>query len=311
MRAMPRTARKTRPGLAYHVIWRFVDRGWYFIDDEERDFYLHQLGRALATSDWRCVSYALMSNHVHLHMLAGATQMEGWTKRAHSFFARWMNRRHGRLGPLFADRPKDYAFLPANEGQLLAYIHNNPVRAGVVQRARDSTWTSHRAYVGLARRPQWLHVDLGMARVGLANKADFDAWIDATPGSRCDVELTAQRRSARSIGGVQVATPLTDGRATMTSLVAKPYAHIRPDPRRVIDVIVALTGCGSVEFRSRNRDPRLSRVRMLVVQTGRSHGPTPVACAHARRANGTLPRTNQKRARQRTRRQPSGRSQSG
>ena len=39
---------------------------------------------------------------------------------------------------------------------LLRYVHNNPVRAGVVDRASDSNWSSHRAYLGLEESPKWL-----------------------------------------------------------------------------------------------------------------------------------------------------------
>jgi hypothetical protein len=40
--------------------------------------------------------------------------------------------------------------------ELIRYVHNNPVRAGVVARASESGWSSHRAYLGLASCPSWL-----------------------------------------------------------------------------------------------------------------------------------------------------------
>ncbi|MDX2086882.1 MAG: hypothetical protein SFX73_03480 [Kofleriaceae bacterium] len=264
---MPRTARRNRPGLAYHVIWRFVDRAWYFRDDEERGQYLRLLGRALELTDWRCFAYALMSSHVHLYLCAGLAPMSSWTKRAHSYFAQWLNRRHERIGPVFADRPTDYAFLPSSEPNLLAYIHNNPVRAGVVQRARDSTWTSHRAYIGLVRPPTWLRVDEGRARTGLVG-VDVDSWLEATPGMRHDLALRPRRGDVRKLGAVELGSPLLDQEHTMVSIVARPFAHVRMPPSRVVEVVAILTGCDRLQLCSPRKHPALVTARAIVARVG-------------------------------------------
>src|SRR5262249_28730155 len=124
-----RSARRNLPGVVYHCIWRFVDREWLIQDDEDRLTYMRMLGRSLEKSDWRCFAYPLMSRPFRLARLAGATPMASWSKPVHSPFARWMNERYGMLGSLFANRGKDYAIGPAKEASVVAYIHNNPVRA--------------------------------------------------------------------------------------------------------------------------------------------------------------------------------------
>src|ERR1043165_5525188 len=130
-----RVARYIHIGAVHHVICRFVDREWFIRDAHERSRYLELLGEALLKSDWRCMAYALMSSHLHFAMVPGDQDLEHWTKAVNSPFARWMNNRYERLGPLFADRPATYAMKPQDEGALIAYIHNNPVRAGVARRA--------------------------------------------------------------------------------------------------------------------------------------------------------------------------------
>jgi hypothetical protein len=50
-------------------------------------------------------SYAVMSSHIHLLLVAGTSTFDFLIRRAHSGFARWLNRRQGRLGPVFAQRP--------------------------------------------------------------------------------------------------------------------------------------------------------------------------------------------------------------
>src|SRR6185436_11515539 len=134
--------------------------------------------------------------------------------------ANWMNARRDRLGPLFADRPATYAMRPDSDGPLIAYIHNNPVRAGVVARAGDCNWTSHPIYVGTALAPAWLHVDEGLARCGVV-ASEFDAWVAGSAMNRESPNLKAISRVARTRGALHVGTP-TIG-PTDVPLVARPF----------------------------------------------------------------------------------------
>ena len=134
---MSRRPRSTTEGLVYHLISRFVDRDWFITCAEERAMYLRLFGDAVAKSDWLCLAYAVMSNHIHLALLAGE-QPVSWLRDAHSPFANWMNERHDRIGPMFVRGPKDKPVQPGGVGRLIAYIHNNPVRAGVVTSPAES-----------------------------------------------------------------------------------------------------------------------------------------------------------------------------
>ncbi len=164
---MPRKPRHSEPGTVYHLISRFVDRAWFIEDEQDRSYYLHLLGRALEQSDWSALSYAVMSSHFHHGVVAGEQPLDEWIRRVHSPFADWLNKKYGRIGTIFVRGPKQLAVQPTGIARLLAYIHNNPVRAGVVADASLSTWTSHRAYLGLAPVPSWLHVEAGLHLAGL------------------------------------------------------------------------------------------------------------------------------------------------
>ena len=194
---MPRTRRRISTGNVYHLISRFVDREWFITCDEERDLYLRLLGHALMESDWRCLAYAIMSNHIHLATVAGAEPLDSWLRRVHSPFANEMNARHDRIGPLFVRGPKDIPVDSSRVGNVIAYIHNNPVRAGLVARARDSTWTSHRAYVGCSNVPPWLWVEEGLERAGFVDEDEFDTWVADPESDREETEniQALERRS--------------------------------------------------------------------------------------------------------------------
>ena len=278
---MPRPHRWSLSGVLYHCIWRFVDRQWFFESDEEREVYLFLLGRALGRSDWRCVAYALMSNHIHLAVIAGKRPMSSWTIAVNSPFAAWMNKRRGRLGSVFADRAKDYRVLPAHEGSVIAYIHNNPVRARVVRRARESSWTSHRAYAGLVHAPEWLAVAEGLVRSGFDDGRAFDAWVNDTPGESAEVWLGRMTKKLAGRGALEIGTAVGNGVAASVPVFVRSGAHIRPEPTRIVDVVSELCGVSKAVVCSRRRIPAAVAARAISAHCGRETGVTTTDLAAA------------------------------
>jgi REP element-mobilizing transposase RayT len=236
---MPRVARCIHPRSVHHVISRFVDRSWFFQDDDERERYLVMLGRALSRTDWRCLAYCVMSNHVHLVLVAGRLPLSAWARRVHSPFAQWMNARRGRLGPLFADRPAAHVVPPTRVPEVMAYVHNNPVRAGVVAAPEASSWSSHAAYVGKAPAPLWLDVDEGLARAGCAGDAARFAELVASRAGQLELpNLPLLRQAARRRGPVEVGTPIL-GEPIAVPIVARPLATLRPAALDVLEKVSA------------------------------------------------------------------------
>jgi hypothetical protein len=266
-----RIARCIEPGVVYHVISRFVDRGWFFSADEERDKYLFLFGRAVQHSDWTSLSYCLMSNHIHHGLLAGAAPMSAIFKKAHSPFANWMNERHHRIGPIFADRPASWATRPENEARLIAYIHNNPVRAGVVTRARDSSWSSHRAFINAEAAPPWLDVETARRRSGIEG-SEFDRWVDGVHDLGETDTLAGIHRAARKRGALELGTPTAA--PVVVPLVARRFARILPDPREVIDVVAELLRIEPKQFRSRSTKQSAVAARCIAVHSGVALGIT-------------------------------------
>lgn len=262
---MPRIARTNAPGVFQHVIARFVDRRWLFQDDEERAQYLVRLGRALARSDWRCVAWCLMSNHIHLGMIGGTRPLESWAKKTHAPFANWLNERHGRLGPVFAERPATFLVPAAQEASVLAYIHNNPVRANLASRARLSRWSSHRAYVGLDAAPPWLDVATGLRRTGFATARAFETFVDAGRARSLDVpDATVARRAVRRDGPFELASPILTEPVEFP-IVARPFVLARTTPARVLDAVADHVGIAPLAATRRYGRGDISIVKRLVV----------------------------------------------
>ena len=154
---MPRYARIHVTGGLFHVISRFHDRRYYLDIEGARDRYLELLGNAAASHNGRIIAYCLMSSHVHLVLQLSTDPIGLLMRKVNAPFGAWVNQKRGGLGTILADRPRSVLVHSDTYGMgLIRYVHNNPVSAGVVSRASESGWSSHRAYLGLASCPSWL-----------------------------------------------------------------------------------------------------------------------------------------------------------
>jgi REP element-mobilizing transposase RayT len=187
------------PGCVYHFVARFVAKQWFIESEHERHQYLRLLGLSLEVSDWECIAFAVMSNHIHLCMVAGESPLASWARNPHSTFAEWMNERHERIGAVFTRGPSQRAVRLDGVANVIAYIHCNPVRAGVVAHARESTWTSHAAYLDRSKAPSWLRIDKGLELLGIADGTMLDAWVEGGALDRNELEhaMVAHRGPGR------------------------------------------------------------------------------------------------------------------
>ncbi|HZI65900.1 MAG TPA: transposase [Thermoanaerobaculia bacterium] len=153
---MPRPPRLEFSGAVYHVVARGNEQRDVFRNDSDREFYLDRLAHYRDRFRFRLYAYCLMTNHVHLALETGPVFLSRIVLALHGSYAQAFNRRHGRVGHLFQGRYK--AFLVQKASYLLAlvrYIHENPVKAGLVAEAPNYRWSSDRFYRG-ARAPDWL-----------------------------------------------------------------------------------------------------------------------------------------------------------
>jgi putative transposase len=153
---MARNPREEAPGAVQHAYARGNRQQRIYLDDEDRWMYLALLGGVIKRSRWRCLSFCLMDNHVHLLVETPAAGLGTGMQRLHGLYAQWFNRRHRRSGHLFQGRFGSVQM--ASDAQLLEtarYIARNPVEAGLCRDAADWPWSSHRAAVRDAA-PVWL-----------------------------------------------------------------------------------------------------------------------------------------------------------
>ncbi len=184
---MPRFARPHVTGGLFHVICRFHNHTFLLDVEGARSRYLDCMANALSRTDARLFAYCLMSSHVHLVIQLGTQPLGSFTGAVNASWVGWLNRKTGRIGTAMAGRPmsvlcdsETYAL------ELVRYVHNNPVRAGIVSRADQSSWSSHRAYLGQVTPPDWLDIEPVLGRLADDVEDARNAFADYVDSGRLD-----------------------------------------------------------------------------------------------------------------------------
>jgi putative transposase len=145
---MPRRPREKSATGIYHVILRGINRQTIFEDDEDYLKMLDSLEVCREKSGSEIFAYCLMSNHGHFLLKEGTEDLGAVFRRLGPSFVYWYNWKYSRRGHLFQGRyksevvEKDKYFLT-----VIRYIHQNPVKAGIVKRVGDYRWSSYQEYI--------------------------------------------------------------------------------------------------------------------------------------------------------------------
>ena len=145
---MPRASRKQSETKIYHVMIRGNERKNIFFDDDDRNQFLDTLRRKNRERLFSVYAFCLMSNHVHLLLNARNEEIGRIMQRINTSYAHYFNKKYVRVGHLFQDRFKSEAI--ESDQYLLAvarYIHQNPVKAKIVQAPGRYKWSSYNTYV--------------------------------------------------------------------------------------------------------------------------------------------------------------------
>ena len=160
---MPRQARTISATNVYHVILRGVNKQQVFEDDEDYIRFLNVLRRQTQPdvdaqgqtfqSRSHVYAYCLMGNHVHLLLKEGSETIGDIMKRIASSYVYYYNHKYDRVGHLFQERFKSQ---PVNDFSyfttLLRYIHQNPLKAMLVDSMDEYEWSSWQEYNGTAHQ---------------------------------------------------------------------------------------------------------------------------------------------------------------
>ena len=153
---MPRQARDSSGTGIYHVMMRGINHQNIFEDQEDYYQFLITLDMMAQSYEpdgtpsgrnYILYAYCLMSNHIHLLIREREDTIGMAIKRIASSYVYYYNHKYSRDGHLFRERFKSE---PVNDMAyfvtLLRYIHQNPLKAGMVKEVKDYEFSSWHEY---------------------------------------------------------------------------------------------------------------------------------------------------------------------
>lgn len=175
---MARPLRLEFPGALYHVMSRGHEKSSIFRGDCDRRTFLAILAAVIRKERWLLHSYCLLGNHYHLLLETPLGKLSRGMHALNALYSQRFNHRHKRRGHLFEGRFK--ALVVEKESHLLElhrYIVLNPVRAGLVARPEEWTWSSYRATCGHGTAPPWLEVQWTLGQFGRDPEAAVNSYV--------------------------------------------------------------------------------------------------------------------------------------
>ena len=119
-----------------------------FIDEQDKLRFIETIDQVKNGQRFNIYAFCIMDNHVHLMISEGTEEIARVMKRITVSYAYYFNKKYKRVGHLFQDRFKSEVVEEENYILSLArYIHQNPVKAGMVKSAGDYKWCSYNGYI--------------------------------------------------------------------------------------------------------------------------------------------------------------------
>lgn len=122
---------------------RGINQQQVFEDEADNQKFLQACKKASEKTSTSILAYCLMGNHVHILIESPSVAPSEFYRHLGANYVSWFNWKYERTGHLFQDRYKSEPV--ESESYLLGvinYIHNNPVKAGLVDRAHVYPWSS-------------------------------------------------------------------------------------------------------------------------------------------------------------------------
>ena len=151
---MGRAGRTFKEGRIYHIYNR-VAGGWRaFSDDELADRFVHLFRLVVSRDEVVVFGWSLLGNHFHLILKQGPVSLSRSLKTLQQGVTRSRNLRDRTFGPLWqggfkAKEVSDQKYLM----QLVAYVHLNPVKAGLAENVDEYRWSGHQDIVTRRANP--------------------------------------------------------------------------------------------------------------------------------------------------------------
>jgi REP-associated tyrosine transposase len=181
---VPRAPRVFVDGACYHVYGRIARGEMIFRDRWEAARFLEVLRGVKERDGLTVFAWCVMGNHYHIALRTARVALWRSIRLVQWRFARQHNRKLRQLGPVWQGR---YQVRMVMEDrylvQLIAYIHLNPVSAGLVNDPSAYRWSGHRELLGGSEEPL-ADIDATLTLFGRQRAAARRAYVRMLRGER-------------------------------------------------------------------------------------------------------------------------------
>lgn len=156
---MPRPLRIISETGIYHVMARGNRRKVIFHDSGDKQRFINIILNKNKGGNFKIFAYCIMDNHYHLLIKEEKESLSTIMKMINCSYATYYNSKYKGVGHVFQDRYRSEAV--NNDKYLLGlsrYIHNNPVKAGMVSNCKDYPWSSYQQYFHYKKDNELLQV---------------------------------------------------------------------------------------------------------------------------------------------------------
>ena len=147
---MPRLARKYLESPFIHIIIQGINKEYIFKENTLKEAYLNILKKNIKETDVNIIAYCVMDNHIHLLVYCeNVNNISKVMQKTNGAYAKLYNKIQKRVGYVFRNRY--YAQMILTEQQLyncIAYIHENPIKANIVNSIQEYKYSSYMEYLG-------------------------------------------------------------------------------------------------------------------------------------------------------------------
>ena len=267
---MPRRVRVEIEGGLYHVYNRVGQGQRPFSDDEEAEAFVDLFREAKKKGELVVFAWCLLPNHFHFAVRMRSVPLWRTMHALQRRYALGFNRRRGVSGGVWQGRynaklVEDQRYFD----QLMAYIHLNPVNAGLVEDPADYRWSGHREILGKVKRPL-VDVDDALLGFGETLRSARVAYVRTLKGATEESWIGDSvgrlpwwsANDDREIQNVDTG-PYIDSLGRSTGLERPPLSV-----DEFIEVAVGALGIEVAELAGKARKPEIVRLREILAVVG-------------------------------------------
>ncbi len=169
---MARPLRLSFENAFYHITARGMRKENIFYSNKDKRVFVDKMNETFEKYSFVCYAYCLMDNHYHLFIKTPLANISEGMHYLNTSYANWFRAKYKLTGSIFQGRYKSILVDADSYALILsAYIHLNPIKAGMVENINDYPFSSLLDYIG-KRTPFIKRLDTSLILNMLSDKTE-------------------------------------------------------------------------------------------------------------------------------------------